>query len=78
MVAMPETAMPLPQPGEALVKVEAFSVNRGEIFLLEDPRPGHGPARTSRSRHCPPLSLEEGADATEQHSAIELAPATDH
>jgi NADPH2:quinone reductase len=44
---MAETAMPLPQPSEALVKIQAFSVNRGELFRLDDPRPGHGPARTS-------------------------------
>ena len=35
-VAFADISMPRPQPGEALVKVEAFSVNRGEIFLLED------------------------------------------
>lgn len=46
-VEIAERTMPVPQPGEALVRVQAFSVNRGEIFLLEDPRPGHGPARTS-------------------------------
>lgn len=44
LVEVADVAMPQLQPGEALVKVEAFSVNRGEIFLLEDPgsstRPG--------------------------------------
>ena len=37
--------MPEPQPGEALVKVEAFSVNRGEIFQLEHPHPGTRPGK---------------------------------
>ncbi len=36
MVAFADTGMPAPKPSEALVKVDAFSVNRGEIFLLED------------------------------------------
>jgi NADPH:quinone reductase len=43
LVATAETAMPRPRPGEALVKEEAFSVNRGESFLKDPhprPRPG--------------------------------------
>ncbi|MFF3085283.1 zinc-binding dehydrogenase [Streptomyces nojiriensis] len=38
-VAFAEVAQPVPEPGEALVKVEAFAPNRGETFLLEHPRP---------------------------------------
>ena len=34
LVSLADTVVPEPQPGEALVKVEAFSVNRGEIFQL--------------------------------------------
>ena len=45
LVAVADTGMPEPQPGEALVKVEAFSVNRGEIFQLEHPRPGTRPGK---------------------------------
>ena len=45
LVALADTGVPEPQPGEALVKVEAFSVNRGEIFQLEDPRPGTRPGK---------------------------------
>ncbi|MFI8075951.1 zinc-binding dehydrogenase [Streptomyces sp. NPDC086033] len=38
-VAFAEVPQPVPEPGEALIKVEAFSPNRGETFLLEQPRP---------------------------------------
>jgi NADPH2:quinone reductase len=44
-VALADIRMPRPKPGEALVKVEAFSVNRGEIFLLEDSRAGARPGK---------------------------------
>jgi NADPH:quinone reductase-like Zn-dependent oxidoreductase len=37
-VILGDAPEPLPAPGEALVAVEAYSVNRGEIFLLEAPR----------------------------------------
>jgi NADPH:quinone reductase-like Zn-dependent oxidoreductase len=45
LVAVADTGLPEPQPGEALAKVEAFSVNRGEIFQLEHPRPGTRPGK---------------------------------
>ncbi|WP_338931284.1 zinc-binding dehydrogenase [Streptomyces netropsis] len=38
-VAFAEAPQPVPEPGEALIKVEAFAPNRGETFLLENPRP---------------------------------------
>lgn len=37
-VAFAEVPQPVPEPGEALVKVEAFAPNRGETFLLERPK----------------------------------------
>lgn len=38
-MAFAEVSQPVPEPGEALIKVEAFAPNRGETFLLEHPRP---------------------------------------
>ncbi|MGW7164238.1 zinc-binding dehydrogenase [Streptomyces sp. NPDC054884] len=38
-VAFAEVPQPVPEPGEALIKVEAFAPNRRETFLLEHPRP---------------------------------------
>lgn len=40
-----EVADPSPDDGEILIEVEAFSVNRGETFLLETPRPGWRPGQ---------------------------------
>ncbi|MFH8379808.1 zinc-binding dehydrogenase [Kitasatospora sp. NPDC018058] len=44
-VRLTEVEQPRPGAGEALVKVEAFSVNRGETFQLEAPRPGWRPGK---------------------------------
>ena len=45
MVEFADMARPRPRPGEALIKVEAFSVNRGETFLLENPPAGWRPGK---------------------------------
>ncbi|WP_399552948.1 alcohol dehydrogenase catalytic domain-containing protein, partial [Streptomyces sp. WELS2] len=44
-VVLADVAEPVPRPDEALVKVEAFSVNRGETFRLERPAPGDRPGK---------------------------------
>ncbi|MFJ9865221.1 zinc-binding dehydrogenase [Streptomyces sp. NPDC101165] len=44
-VVLADVAEPAPRPGEALVKVEAFSVNRGETFRLERPGPDDRPGK---------------------------------
>ncbi|MFC8719117.1 zinc-binding dehydrogenase [Kitasatospora sp. NPDC057198] len=44
-VEFAEVPQPEPRPGEVLVKVDAFSVNRGETFLLEDPPPHWRPGK---------------------------------
>ncbi len=45
MVQLADVAPPQPRPDEALVRVEAFSVNRGETFLLENPPDGWRPGK---------------------------------
>ncbi|WP_097257318.1 zinc-binding dehydrogenase [Streptomyces sp. Ag109_G2-15] len=44
-VVLADVAEPTPRPDEALVKVEAFSVNRGETFKLEKPASGDRPGK---------------------------------
>ncbi|MEU3750387.1 MULTISPECIES: zinc-binding dehydrogenase [Streptomyces] len=58
-VAFADLPQPVPEPGEALVKVEAFSPNRGETFLLEHPRPGLLPGKDVAG-----LVVQEAADGT--------------
>jgi NADPH:quinone reductase len=38
-VEFSQDAQPVPAPDEALIRVQAFAPNRGETFLLEEPRP---------------------------------------
>jgi NADPH:quinone reductase len=40
-----ETGEPEPRPDEAVVAVEAYSLNRGEVLRLERPRPGWRPGK---------------------------------
>ncbi|WP_404869478.1 zinc-binding dehydrogenase [Kitasatospora griseola] len=44
-VEFTELPQPEPRPDEVLVKVDAFSVNRGETFVLEDPPSGWRPGK---------------------------------
>jgi NADPH2:quinone reductase len=45
MVTFAEVAEPEPADDEVVVEVEAFSINRGETFLLEAPRAGWRPGK---------------------------------
>jgi NADPH:quinone reductase-like Zn-dependent oxidoreductase len=45
LITFGTVSQPRPAPGEALVRVEAFSVNRGETFLLEKPPAGWRPGK---------------------------------
>ncbi|MFF8840238.1 zinc-binding dehydrogenase [Streptomyces sp. NPDC015130] len=58
-VAFAELPQPVPESGDVLVKVEAFSPNRGETFLLEDPLPGWLPGKDVAG-----LVVQEAADGT--------------
>jgi hypothetical protein len=49
-VRLQEAPEPARRPDEALVAVEAFSINRGETFLLERPRPGLRPGKDVAGR----------------------------
>lgn len=44
-VRMADVPEPVPGPGEVVIRVEAYSVNRGETFLLESPCPGWRPGK---------------------------------
>ena len=44
-IALDQVPEPEPAPNEALVIVEAYSVNRGELFLLDAPREGWRPGQ---------------------------------
>ncbi|HTX08859.1 MAG TPA: zinc-binding dehydrogenase [Solirubrobacteraceae bacterium] len=50
LVALGEEFPPPAAPDEALIQVEAFSINRGETFLLERPRGGWRPGRDVSGR----------------------------
>lgn len=45
LVALGDVAEPIPEPQQAVIKVEYFSPNRGETFLLEKPRPNWRPGK---------------------------------
>jgi NADPH:quinone reductase len=45
LVEFGEVDQPAPGTGAAVIRVEAFSVNRGETFLLEKPQPGWRPGK---------------------------------
>jgi NADPH:quinone reductase len=44
-VNLEDVREPVAAPGEVVVAVEAYSVNRGETFLLESPKPGWRPGK---------------------------------
>ena len=68
LVSFADAGLPEPRPGEALVKVEAFSVKRGEIFQLEQPRPGTRPGKDIAG-----LVVQAAADGTGQSSSSSSA-----
>jgi NADPH:quinone reductase-like Zn-dependent oxidoreductase len=49
-VELADVPLPTARDDQALVAVEAYSINRGEIFLLEQPRPGWRPGQDIAGR----------------------------
>jgi len=50
LVRLAEVVEPIPEPGQLVVQVEAFSINRGETFLLQAPRAGWRPGKDIAGR----------------------------
>jgi len=50
MVRFADIGEPAPATDEAVIAVEAFSLNRGETYLLESPRPGWRPGKDVAGR----------------------------
>lgn len=63
LVTLAEVADPLPAPDELLIGVEAFSINRGETFLLRAPRPGWRPGKDVAGRVIRPAANGSGPGA---------------
>ncbi|MFD0684508.1 zinc-binding dehydrogenase [Actinomadura fibrosa] len=59
-VVLADVPEPVPRPDEVLVKVEAFSVNRGETFKLERPAPGDRPGKDIAGRVVRPAADGSG------------------
>lgn len=49
-IGFAEVPEPVPEPDEVVVEVEAFSINRGETFLLSRPSPGWRPGKDVAGR----------------------------
>jgi NADPH2:quinone reductase len=49
-VQLGEVPLPSPRDDQALLAVEAYSINRGETYLLESPRPGWRPGQDVAGR----------------------------
>jgi NADPH:quinone reductase-like Zn-dependent oxidoreductase len=63
LVTLAHADEPQPQPHEAVIQVEAFSPNRGELFLLERPRPGWRPGKDIAGRVAQPAADGTGPTA---------------
>lgn len=59
-VTLADVPEPTPRPNETLVKVEAFSINRGETFKLENPAPGDRPGKDIAGRVVQPAADGSG------------------
>jgi NADPH:quinone reductase len=70
MVEFGDVDEPRPAPNETLIKVEAFSVNRGETFLLERPAPaGREDCRGGSNAPTPPFSPRQSSRPAPRQSS---------
>jgi len=65
LVRFADVPEPAPAADEAVVEVAAFSVNRGEIFQLQAPRPGWRPGKDVAGRVVTPAADGSGPAAGE-------------
>jgi NADPH:quinone reductase-like Zn-dependent oxidoreductase len=85
LVELATVPAPEPAPNEALLAVEAFSLNRGEVFLLETPRDNWRPGQDIAGRALraaadgsgPPAGARVVAHAPQDGWAQQAAVATD-
>jgi NADPH:quinone reductase len=73
MVEFTDVAQPTPRPDEALIRVEAFSVNRGETFLLESPPAGWRPGKDVAG--CVVQAADDGTGPVEGSRVVGHPPA---
>ncbi len=72
LVTLADVADPIPAPNELIIGVEAFSINRGETFLLHAPRPGWRPGKDVAGR-----VLRAAADGSGPHAGTRVVAHAD-
>lgn len=72
LVDLADVPEPVPAADQALIAVEAFSLNRGEVFLLEAPRPGWRPGQDIAGRIARPAA--DGSGPAEGTRVVAHAP----
>ena len=74
MVRFADVEEPAPGPGEVVIAVDAFSINRGETFLLEKPRSTWRPGKDVVGRIV--VAASDGGDAPVGTRVVAHPPAS--